>query len=53
MRFKDYLKNIGISIETYYSLMIEEQIQIYDTYKMLIATEDINEVYAERIEREL
>lgn len=48
MTWKDYLQFIGISLYDYETLSIEDQIKIYDTYRLKKATDEINDIYEER-----
>lgn len=48
MTWKDYLQFIGIGLYDYETLSIEDQIKIYDTYRLKKATDEINDIYEER-----
>lgn len=48
MTWKNYLQSIGISLYDYETLSIEDQIKIYDTYRLKKATDEINDIYEER-----
>lgn len=48
LMFYNWLKSNGITRYAYKRLRRSEQIKLYDTYRLQLATQEINDIYEER-----